>query len=425
MKINLSKIKIKNFKSIKELEMSLLVNSSGLEKDILFGGFKSVLDGKAGLAGYNVIFGRNSIGKSTILEALSFVIDLHMNRISNAAFQKTIEKFLAGNIDPYSPNIIAFSNRRNILTEQIRKQIIEHDGEYFMEYKRILDEMFHNQFLVFAQSQSKPIEISLDFILGNNEEYNLTIEIEKAQVKSNLMNKHKTEKPSEKIINAITLFLQNSFPSSSAFITNNNGLLMRNGYARADSNNITAILNSLMDLRATIGQNKLLKLIQLADPNIQDIVFTEAGDNITFNKIIVGGKSIDILDLSSGTRQFVMMSSLICAAPQANGSIRLIDEFELSLHKELVDVLKILMNRMFEKYNIQYLLTTHSPLAVQDYTSFKQIYSVSIEEGKHVVERLSIKFKPHQNIVNRYLSGDLAPYPDSELSRNVAGDLIE
>lgn len=405
--------------------MSLLVNSSGLEKDILLGGFKSVQHGKMGMAGYNVIFGRNSIGKTTILEALSFVIDLHNSTIANAAYQTTIEKFVLGSFNPFVKSTLELNNEKNAIAEKIRQQVINSHGEYFEHYKATLDEMFSNQFKMFAHSHAKPIEFYLDFLVDGKDEYTLSVEMEKAQIKSNLVSKVSRMAPDKKIIDAITFFLQNSIPSSSVFITNKNGRLIRNGVSRADVHDVRAVVGSLLELRKEFGQEKLLKLIQLADPNVQDIVFTESGENIAFNKIIVDGKNVDVFDLSTGTRQFIMVFDIISVKTSAYGSIRLIDEFELSLHKELVDVLKIVMNQMFEKYNVQYILTTHSPLAVQDYTSFKQIYSISLKGEKHVVERLSTKFKQHQSIVNRYLSGDLAPYPDSELSRNVAGDLIE
>lgn len=423
--VNISNIKIKNFKSIKEVDISLLVNSAGLEKDVLFGGFKYVLGKKNGLAAYNVFFGRNSIGKSSMLEALSFLIDLHNNSIASYVVQTIITEELGSSFG-MSMNIFDDQNEKRKLSEKIENEIFSAKGPYFQKYERRVSKVIENKFNRLASDKTKPIEMTIGFII-DDKKYELSFVIHGQRIttkykdESNSSDKHNPE-----IVKRIQDYFTNSVPTSGDLIIDEVEVMHEANYTRPDPNSKEFVEGSLMRLRKILGQEKMLRLIKLADPLIDDIVFTQRGSNEILNKIIVNATAIDSLALSTGTRQFILILAMILSRAENGNCLVMIDEIELSLHKELIDVLKIIMNKLFIKKNVQFLVTAHSPLAVHDFTSFKQIYSITKDENNvHKVDRLSTKFKNHQNIINRYLEGDLAIYPDSELSRNVAGDIID
>lgn len=423
---NISNIKIKNFKSIKEMDISLLVNSAGLEKDILFGGFKHVLNKKYGLAAYNVFFGRNSIGKSSVLEALSLVMDFHNDSIANYVLEMLVNEELGSAFNPMA-NFLMIQNEKNKIATRLQQEIISGQGESFHKYQAKISNIIKNKFLKLSRDKQQPIEICLDFII-NEGLYQLELKINPdASIFSGLKNKNdESSKPEQNILREVAEYLIRSVPTSGVHVIQENGLKFEANYTRPSTDDKNAVELSLVNLKRIVGAKKLVNLIKLADPQIDDIVFTKSGNIDVVNKIIVSGTNIDVLSLSVGTRQFIMLLGMIIVRSEAGNCLIMIDEIELSLHKELIDVLKIIMNKLFVDKNMQFLVTAHSPLAVYDFTSFKQIYSISLaENGVHKVERLSAKFKNHQNIINRYLEGDLAAYPDPELSRNIAGELFD
>ena len=105
-------------------------------------------------------------------------------------------------------------------------------------------------------------------------------------------------------------------------------------------------------------------------------------------------------------------------------TIILIDEIELSLHQELIETLKMMMTEAFCNYGIQYLFTTHNPLAVSKGTSFKQIFSMEEYDGELVMRKMSKDLKPAQSIIKNYESGFFSAYPDKEKARNFVVDLF-
>ena len=102
----------------------------------------------------------------------------------------------------------------------------------------------------------------------------------------------------------------------------------------------------------------------------------------------------------------------------------LIDEIELSLHQELIEALKMMMTESFVNYGIQYIFTTHNPLAVSKGTSFKQIFSMEEVDGKHIMRKMSTDLKPAQSVVKKYQQGFFSSYPDKEKARNFVAGLF-
>ena len=183
----------------------------------------------------------------------------------------------------------------------------------------------------------------------------------------------------------------------------------------------------MIELVKVLGEKKTVSIIQLADPAIKKINIIGKGPSMIISDITLEGKKIHLLDLSTGTRHFIIMifKILYPLISKKRNALIMIDEIELGIHSELVDALKLLMIEMFQEYNAQYIFTTHAPLAVYNFTTFKQIYSLSLGEEETVVTKLSSKYKNHQNIITAYIKGVIAPYPDSEKMRNTIGALFE
>ena len=147
----------------------------------------------------------------------------------------------------------------------------------------------------------------------------------------------------------------------------------------------------------------------------------EAIEHIT--NIEIRGNKLGIRQLSNGTIRFIYLANLILGT---KGSLILIDEIDIFLHKELMDVLKLLMKHQFKKYGTQTIFTTHSPLMVDDYTKFKQIYSLSKDNQDGItIEKLSKRFKNNNmSVIKRYSKGELANYPNPKNAKNMVVDIL-
>ena len=182
----------------------------------------------------------------------------------------------------------------------------------------------------------------------------------------------------------------------------------------------------IINLVDALGEDKAISLIQLADPAIKGINITGRGPARSISTLELEDSKINLMDLSSGTRHFLSMAHQILT-PLLRGKhdvLILLDEIELGMHLELTDALKMMMISMFEKYNAQYIFTTHSPMAVKNFTSMKQIFSIDTVDGVTKALKLSSVYKNHQSVTTAYVKGVIAPYPDSEKMRNTIGDIF-
>ena len=132
---------------------------------------------------------------------------------------------------------------------------------------------------------------------------------------------------------------------------------------------------------------------------------------------------LSLFSLSTGTMQFLSLSfRILLPMATKEPTIVLIDEIELSLHQELIETLKMMMTEAFVNQGVQFLFTTHNPLAVSKGTSFKQIFSMEELNGELIVRKMSSDLKPAQSVVKKYQQGFFSAYPDKERARNfVAG----
>ena len=129
----------------------------------MLGTFRSVNNDKYIVPAYiYILFGRNAIGKTSILEAISFVFDSLNGTLSNLAANQVMKiymgkKFLNQNLS--SPNNLPDNKEINEIRESINKQ----QGEYFYNYMSVLSEIRKNTYNHCASSLNEPIITELTF----------------------------------------------------------------------------------------------------------------------------------------------------------------------------------------------------------------------------------------------------------------------
>ena len=400
-KITLKKIQIENFRSISKLEIDLTSNPSSIEKEIILGTTKKIDNGKKAVSAFSAIFGRNSAGKTTILEAIFLFKFLFNNKhgfdiyIKNVIRNKKIRESIANE----SKN--RASSYNNFLKEI--SQLNAGTGEYLEEYTELYLKIMKSLHAEESKSQDKDIKITL--ILDHNDK-----EVELSLI---INTTGKVIKNNSNLI--MTEYVSNIVGKS--YKTNT---IQTHKFSFIKNPTEAAIIK-LLD---TIKKPKTLKLLQLADENITDIIITKnkRGQFIIEN-IMINKEPKQVRHLSAGTENFIKLTSLLMTNNKQN-SLLCIDEIDATLHSELVDVLKIIMIEQFKTRNIQTIFTSHSPLAVNTYTKFKQIYSLNKNGDELEIQKLSNNFKSHQNVINRYINGDLSPYPMPQKARNTIVDVL-
>ena len=411
----LTKIKIINYKSIKNLELDLRSNNNGSKDEILLGTFKSVNDDKYIVPAYISLFGRNAIGKTSVLEAISFVFDSLNGTLANLAANQVVKTYMGKKIltqNPLSHDNIP--NNKEI--DEIRESIRTREGEYFYKYMSVLSEIRKNTYNHCAASLEEPIITELTFWDEKlNKEVGILYKHKKDIATIDYLNMDENDK------NNFNNYIKNIVSVKRTYYSNFGNFTFL--YHNEDNIFIT----SLEALVQKIGKEKTIKLLQLADKSIIDIIINTLPNGYTqvMQIIVSGSRSIDVFSLSSGTRQFIILASTFILLKDSKvGGIVLIDELEINLHLELIDALKMLMNNLFEKNNIITIFTTQSPISVEDSTKFKQIYSLEKNGEEIKVVKLSKRFKNTQSVYKRYINGDLAFYPNNEQTVNVIDEVL-
>ena len=402
-KVTLKKIQIENFRSIKKLEIDLTSNPSSIEKDIFLGTAKKIANGTKAISPFYAIFGRNSAGKTTLLNAISFFKFMFNNEDGFDIYVKKALRMDKLMLKNFSDNPTK-DNVSNIL-EEVNK-LDTSDGQYWQEYTELyirkMRSLFHEESMV----DDKDLKITL--ILDNDDiEQIISLTVNNM---GEVIRHNKNPVTQDYVSNII------GAPETARMFNRS----MRFGGTRAS----TGIETALMGLWRFLNKTKLLKLLKLADENIDNIVRIESKHGVyRLQNIIISKKEKTIKNLSTGTQNYIKLLWLLLTHNKPN-SLIYIDEIDSTLHMELVDVLKIIMINRFEKYNIQTIFTSHSPLTVHNYTKFKQIYSLNKDKDDLTMPKLSNNFKNGQNIVNRYLEGDLSQYPMAQKARNTIADIL-
>ncbi len=117
------------------------------------------------------------------------------------------------------------------------------------------------------------------------------------------------------------------------------------------------------------------------------------------------GKEITLNDLSTGEKQIIYRIGYILKnLGNINGAIILIDEPEISLHPEWQIKLKSFLNELFNGYDVQFIIATHSPYIFKD---FDPLTDACIKIDRNTDESKSINltfnnvnYTPSTNLIN-------------------------
>lgn len=420
MNINIKGIKIENFRSIKEVEIDFFNNTNGIEEDLKLGRFKLTDDGKHAIANHYAIMGRNSIGKTTILEAISLVSDFASGRLGESLVLQVLQDALKSGkkLNPAFEGANGNYDSEEMV-EEIKKSIQNEEGLYYEQFKKKSISFFTRFFSENSNDSEKNIKITISLFVGKKI-VDATVIIFKNGIETlDISGEDEGDVVGYLSNIAIT---SHSYPFGDEIISK---------YNISNVCDNQAGLNSIfISIIKEFGIEKATRLIRLADVKIQEIVVSRFpnGREIIRSIMLKNGAEIDILDLSTGTRQFMAIIYQISRLlkNKKNHGLVLIDEIDRSLHSELVDALKVAMQIIFDERNYQFIFTTHNPMSLVNYTSKKQIISLfDSHENEGVIKamKMSSILKPNQSILKAYINGTLSPYPDAELSRNTMVDI--
>ena len=401
----MTKIKIKNFKGLKDITIDLKSNISQSKKDILSGSFKKTSDGKHIVPAFAAIFGRNGIGKTSIFEAIGLFVHFDNGAFQKMAIMKLQTELANENFQiPQTP-----MNNIDFFIQETKP-----NGTLYERYNVVQRTLINDTFEFVSNNKEKNIELELWF----------DIEKTDVQVKWTLFNQNVTKKISNDNYQLeIDEYIRNIHAPS--IVHAYKGQIAISSLDNAEDKTRFLVSTALPLIREKFGAKKLDELISLADPKITKIIWISNRGKEFPESVMTANGPLSFLSLSTGTVQLLWLSfRILMSASRKKPSLILIDEIELSLHQELIETLKMMMVDAFSNYNIQSLFTTHSPLAVTKGTSYKQIFSMDEVEDGIVMRKMSADLKPAQSIIKNYQRGFFSAYPDKEKARNFVAALF-
>ena len=413
-------IEIKNFKVFKNTKIDFTSNKNEAKKEIELD-FVSLTKDKNYVIPYlNYIIGRNSIGKTTIIDVIKFVAKFVINeqekKVKRKLFlQKKLEfRRKQRNQKKYKS---LFELTRE-LEKEIEKEI--DDGKYDETINKETMKIYIDEYLKFAKNTKKPIEIRIcfdqekDFLIELIYPTYSAIENPDFIYKPNFTIKNKTNELIKKFEN----WAQNTL----------NFTKMKNlFYFRQSKYELDEMLSTLIE---EFSKNKkslidLNKLIKLADP--QFIEFIWHSESLRYAR---KGRltNLDVETLSSGTKKFIKLLYWILKFAKAKAGILMIDEIENHLHKELINVVKIGLMEITSKYDLQVILTTHNPLILKEFVVNKQVISLDDSENENdkiIASKVSSKIKPKNNIIKKYEYNIISVFPSPQHAKIISKDIFK
>lgn len=420
--LNLVEMKIENYKNITNFKIDLKSNINGSEAEIKLGKFKPILNNTYILPSFVGLIGRNAIGKSNILSAILLVKDLFSEELTNIiASQIFIEEKSSG----FGSNIFLQTAENANLHKDITKQIHNKVGKYYDKYKVKFNKITHEWFNELAKDTKIPIKISFTFVLNSNEKIEYEFQYFENEINVDISKDNSSYEKNKELFMLLLEYFKNI--QDLQYFSHDTSIkrIIRNGINHSKNNvDVQLINNALVKLYLKLGIKKLTNLVQLADPNIIDInIYNLKKDEYAIKNIIISDQIKHIEHLSTGTKYFILITSLIIDARERGNTIVLIDEIENNLHIELINAIKYLMLDAFNESNVQFIFTTHSPMVINTLMSKKQVFSIE-EEDEKVLAKKATFAKPIESLITKYEKGDIAMYPDKEFARNTISMLF-
>lgn len=409
-------IKIKNFKLFDDFEINFTSNKNKSEKEIELDFVTHTKDDNHVIPYLNYIIGRNSIGKTTIFEAIKFVVKF----VTNEQEKTTKENLLLKKEFEFREK--SWKEKENHdwfqLMEKQKKEF--DDGKYDEIINKEVMKIYREEYLKFAKNIKKPIEITLcfdqkqDFLIKLIYPSYSVIKDLNSIYKPNFNIKNKTNE----LIQKFKIWAENTFY-----------------FTKIEKFSHIDLLNSglnemLLKLIEKFSKNKesktnLNKLIKLADPQFDEFILKNGPLRYSKNGV---SNNLDIETFSFGTKKFIKFLYWILEFAEKKFGLLMIDEIENHLHKELINVIKIGLNTIATKYDLQVILTTHNPLILREFAINKQVISLDDDENKDnkiIATKVSSKIKPNNNIIKKYENNTISTFPSLEYSKKISRDIFK
>ena len=414
--MKIKSITIKNFKAFDNITIDFTSNKNGSEKDIELDLVALTKDKKNVIPYIVVIMGRNSIGKSTLLDAIVFFTNFFKDKNKIEAKRQLIHKKMIREFH--------FRNSKNITSKDIQNNLEKdmEEGKYNKELFEIETNLYASEYKKNVRDNNKSIEILLEFdsIKKQNIKLSYPSLIHKEQIKyapliesiGNTIDK----------TNLKQLFINLEAWSKKVIIFSDENIIEFSNkhighyklYSQDTQNTIELLIDKFKDTKKLKSLNEL---VRLANPKFIEFVkdegvirYAEEGSSM----------SLSLNSLSTGTKRFLQLIYYIKKLAENKSGILLIDEIENYLHSELVNVIKIGLINIASKYNVQVIFTTHNPLVLNKFISNKQIISLDDEDEKVTSSKVSSKMKPRNNIIRKYENGEIVVYPNPEHAKSIS-----
>ena len=403
-------VEIKNFKAFDDFKINFRSNKNGAEKEVELDLMKFTKDNKYVIPYLNFIVGRNSIGKTTIIDAINCVAEFISNKQTSNA---KIELRRQLRLDWESKEDEHFLTKEKI--EKINEKI--KDGEHSKELAELREKIHKREYLNFARNHNKKMQ----FIIKFDHKDNIMIDLTYHPFNSNEKNQLGFYEPVLSLSNSKTEIKEEIKKWSKSTIklwkiSNSkalNKIILLRRMQIQDTSYIVEIL--VEEFKRNQGIDDLNKLIKLANPNFIEFIDDEGSIRYTEknSKLPLG-----IEKLSNGTKKYLKFLYLTLEFSKQKAGILLIDEIENFIHKELVNVVKIGIMEIASKYDLQVIITTHNPLVLKEFVSKKQIISLDDNENDEIIAtKVSSKTKPKSSITNKYMNNEIAMFPEPWIAK--------
>ncbi|MDE5767517.1 MAG: ATP-binding protein, partial [Malacoplasma sp.] len=147
-------------------------------------------------------------------------------------------------------------------------------------------------------------------------------------------------------------------------------------------------------------------------------------DKIIFSirNLVTKNSIITPESMSLGTKKFLFLVNVFLPSLKKDGII-LIDEFDNSIHNELVNFFKMLIQIFSPKRDIQLIYTSHNPVCLTSKVSAKQIYLIDKFEDDISFAKVSSKLNKNNSVLKSLIEEKIGSHPSDNEIINILLDM--
>lgn len=391
----LQKLIIKNFEGINE-EQEIDFSVSNKTKELLKNNLLFKKEDNSLIPLIIGFMGKNASGKTSIINAIKFVIDLVLwpEILFNQFYSTNIMN--NSNIENKLINMNAIKNNKLInyflqLTFENKKKLFPNEYNEFVE----------QTFISCSHDQINPIKIKI-FFKNKKDIYKIKLNLQKNNL-NRLVYKN------DQLIEI------KKFPNNISFgeLAFNNNL-----------NEIKSILNLQWKLIEIIGHKKYNFILRMIDDNIKEINFTiNNAKKIQFTSLHMNNKSIiPFFSLSTGTIKILKFIAILIIEnfnSKKDLTIFVADEINNFLHTKLVHFLFSLLSNNLS--NCQIIFTSHSP-SVMENLNRHAIWVIQNEDHLKIKKVGSI-LREDNSFYKKFIREEISSHPSSSEINEVLYEL--